>query len=187
MKTALFVLCGCLITSAALGQNMSIATDQAKRASGQGGAPPGGQAQAPSAQQPPPIDPALAATMKNIANLRADFVVISAADAAAAADQRVSLLNNLSAAAQGTKAATANVRQLAGDLINALAGRKKILPQTQKLGGLIHALFNGAHVSDPQQETLLKEVSKILTEAEVPTDDATKVVETLKAIAAETK
>lgn len=185
MKWPVFILIGCLSSGAALGQNMSIAKDQAKRAAGTS---PAGQT--PAAQNPSaaPVDPALAATMKNVANLRADFAIISAAaDATAAADQRVSLLNNLSAAAQGTKASTANVRKLAGDLINALAGRKKIPAQSQKLGGVIHALFNGAHVSETQQETLLKEVTKILTDAEVPADDAAKVTEDLKAIAAETK
>jgi hypothetical protein len=114
-------------------------------------------------------------------------VIGTAADAAAAADQRVSLLNHLSGAAQGTKASAANVRKLAGDLITALTNRKKVIPHTQKLGGTIHALFNGAKLSDAQLETLLKSVTTILADAEVPAGDAAKVLEDLKAIAAETK
>jgi hypothetical protein len=55
------------------------------------------------------------------------------------------------------------------------------------VGGAIHALFNGAKLSEAQQQKLLDEVTKILTDAEVSAEDAAKVVEDLKAIAAETK
>ncbi len=188
MKTAMFLLLGCLTAGVASGQNLFIAKDQAKRAAGTAPAGQTPAGQKPAAAQPTPADPALAATMKNIAGLREDFTVISAAaDAGAAADQHVALLNHLSSAAQGTKASVANVRKLAGDLINALAARKKITPQTQKLGGAIHALFNGAKLSETQLDVLLKDVTKILTDAEVPAGDTAKVVEDLKAIAAETK
>ena len=69
------------------------------------------------------MNPELAATLQNIANLRADLTAVSAAaDAAAAGDQRMPLLNHLSAAAQGTKASTANVRKLPVDLISMKVG-----------------------------------------------------------------
>jgi hypothetical protein len=187
MKTSILILSGCLLAGVALGDvNYSIAKGQAKNAAGgQGNAPSGG---APGAPQPPPMNPELAATLKNIASLRADLTAVSAAaDATAAGDQRIPLLNHLSAAAQGTKASTANVRKLAGDLITALAGHKKITEQSQKIAGAVHALFNGAHVSATQQETLLDELQKIFTAAEVPADDAAKVLDDLKAVAAETK
>ena len=187
MKTALLILAGILATGVGMAQNLSIAKDQAKRASGQSGSQPASP-HAPSAPAQAPMDPALAATLQNVASLRADFTAISAAaDASAAADQRISLLNHLSGAAQGTKASTANVKKLASDFITALASRKKISPQSQKLAGAVHALFNGAHVSDTQLETLLASVTKLLTDAEVPADDAAKIVESLKAVAAETK
>ena len=48
-------------------------------------------------------------------------------------------------------------------------------------------MFNGAHVSATQQETLLNELQKIFTAAEVSDDAATKVLDDLKAVAAETK
>lgn len=182
MKLPLFILLGCLSAGVAFAQNLSIAKDQAKRAAGQTPA-----AQNPSAAQPPSISPALAATMQNIANLRADFVVIAAADAAAAGEQKVSLLNHLVAAAQGTKASAANVRKLADDFIMALANRKKITPDTQKLGSAVHALFNGAHLTEAQQTTALNAVEKMFAEAGVSTEDAATVVADLKAIAAETK
>jgi len=187
MKTALFTLSVCLLAGVALGDvNYSIAKGQAKHAAGgQGNVPSGG---APAAPQTPPMNPELAATLQNIANLRADLTAVSAAaDAAAAGDQRMPLLNHLSAAAQGTKASTANVRKLAADLISALAGRKKISESSQKIAGTVHAMFNGAHVSAAQQETLLNELQKIFTAAEVPADAAAKVLNDLKAVAAETK
>lgn len=193
MKTTAFLVLGCLLTAlVASGQNLSIAKDQARRAAAQTQERSGGGQTAPAqnasaAAQPAPTDPALAATMKNVAGLRTDLTAISAADAVAAVDQRGSLLNHLAAAAQGTKASAANVRKLATDLTDAVAGRKKISAQAQKLGGIIHALFNGGHLSATQQETLLNEATKILTDAEVPAGNAAKVVEDLKAIAAETK
>jgi len=191
MKTVLFLLLGGLTAELASGQNMSIAKDQAHRAAAQtqehSGVGPGTSHNPPAAAQPAPTDPALAATLQNISGLRTDLTAISATDSVSAVDQRGSLLNHLSAAAQGTKASAANVRKLATDLINALAGQKKIAAQSQKLGGIIHALFNGGHLSATQQETLLTDATKILTEAGVSTGDAAKIVEDLKAIAAETK
>ena len=191
MKVSYLILSGLLLAGLAHAQNMSIARDQARRAAAQttersgGGQPATGQN--PNGAQTAPADPVLAATLQNIAGLRADFTALSAADETTAVEQRGSLLNHLSAAAQGTKASAANVRKLTTDLINALTGRKKISPQTQKLGGIIHALFNGAHLSASQQETLLTDVKKILTDAEVSAGDTDKIVEDLKAIAAETK
>ena len=191
MKISCLILSGLLLAGLAHAQNMSIARDQARRAAAQtqersGGGPPA-TGQNPNGTQAAPADPVLAATLQNVAGLRADFTTISAADETTAVEQRGSLLNHLSAAAQGTKASAANVRKLATDLTAALTGKKKIAPQTQKLGGIVHALFNGAHLSAAQQETLLNDVKKILTDAEVSAGDADKVIEDLKAIAAETK
>lgn len=182
MKLPLFILAGCFLASVVTAQNLSIAKDQAKRAAGQTPA-----AQNPSAAQPPPISPALAATMQNIAGLRADFAVLAAGDAAAAGEQKVSLLNHLAAAAQGTKASTANVRKLADDFMKALAGHKKITPDAQKLASAVHALFNGVHLTEAQQTATLNAVEKMLTEAGASTEDAAIVVADLKAVAAETK
>jgi hypothetical protein len=191
MKTSCLILSGLLLAGLANAQNFNIAKDQARRAAAQteersgGGQPATGQN--PNAPQAAPADPVLTATLQNISGLRADFTAISAAEPTTANDQRGSLLNHLSAAAQGTKASASNVRKLATDLINALTGRKKISATAQKLGGSIHALFNGGHLSATQQEALLKDVANILTAAEVPADDVDKVVNDLKTIAAETK
>jgi hypothetical protein len=188
MKAASLALVALLLAGLAQGQNLSIAKDQARRASGQS-SPQAPASQPPGAAQPPPADPALVAMQQNIARLRADLTAINAApDAKAAGEQRISLLNNLSAAAQGTKASSATARKLAGDLIAALPGRKKLSPDdSQKFARALRALFNGKNLSAAQQETQLNEVKKILTDAEVPAEDITMIEEDLKAAAAETK
>lgn len=184
VTTLSLVLSGLLLAALAQGQNLSIAKDQARRASGQS------TPQAPAAQSPGtvPADPALVAMQQNVAKLRADLTVINAApDATAAAEQRISLLNNLSAAAQGTKASSGTVRKLAGDLIAALPGRKKLSPDdSQKFARALRALFNGKNLSAAQQETLLNDVKKSLTDAGVPAEDVSKIEADLKAVAAET-
>ena len=188
MNLPLLILAWVLVAGVASAQNLSIATGQARRAANPDGAGQGGQPAAPSAPSTPPMDPALAATLKNTASLRADFAAICAvADAPAAADQRISLLNNLSAAAQGVKASPANIRKLAGHLVAALAGRKQFSASATLLAQDAHALFNGAHVSAAQQEALLGDVKKLLAAAEVSDDDSAKIIDDLTAIAAETK
>jgi hypothetical protein len=185
MKTVIVVAVALAFAGKALADvNYNLAKDQAKRAvtesenASQGIAP-----------QSPPTDPALAATLQNIADLRADLDALNqAADAQAGADQRVSLLNHLSTAGvQGKKASSASVKQLAGHLIAAASGRGKMTAQNPKLARDIHALFNGAHLSTTQQQTLLDAVKKILTDVGTPPDDADNVVSDLKQITAETQ
>ena len=172
--------------------NYYLGKQQAKRdvsqSDAQQGVPPA-QRQSPTAPQAPPTDPALLATLQNIADLRADLDAINqAADAQAGADQRASLMTHLSAAAaHDKKAATASIKKLAAHLITATSGRKKLSAQNAKLARDFHALFNSAHLSATQQQTLLDGVKKILTEAEVTADNADKVVADLKQIAAETQ
>jgi hypothetical protein len=180
--------------------NYDLAAKQARRASDQNNAEQnrigreagGGQSQSPqspSAPTAPPMDPALAATLNNIADLKADLDALNqAADAAAGAELRVSLLNHLSSAAgTGKKAATASIKKLADHLIAAASGRKNLAAQNPKLARSLHALFNGAHLSATQPETLLTGVKKALTEAGVPAEDADNLVADLKQIVAETQ
>jgi len=172
--------------------NYDLGKKQAKRDVEQSNAQQGiapAQPQSPSAPSAPPMDPALAATLQNIADLRADLTALNqAADAQAGADQRSSLMTHLSAAAApGKKATTASVRKLAGHLITAASGRKSLTAQNAQLARSLHALFNGAHLSAAQQPTLLDGVKKILTDAGVPADDADNVVSDLKLIATETQ
>lgn len=183
-----------LICSAGLARadvNYSIAKGQARRDANQNNAQQGvtpAAPQSPAAPAQPPVDPALAATQQNIARLRADFAAIgAAANPAAADDQRIALLNDLVAAAQGKKASAANVKNLAAQLIQTLAGRAKLSAAHPKLARDVHALFNGARLTDTQQAALLDEVKKFLLPAEVSEEGTAKVVDALAAIATDTK
>ena len=169
--------------------NYNIGKQQAKRASGSGDAPPAGAPSQPSAPAAPPMDPALAATLQNIADLRADLDALNqAADASAGAEQRAPLMTHLSAAAaHDKKAATASVKKLAGHLITAASGRKSLTAQNAKLAQNLHALFNGAHLSAAQQQAALDGVKKILTDAGVPADDTDSLLSDLKQVATETQ
>jgi hypothetical protein len=114
---------------------------------------------APAAAATAPTDPALTATLQNIAGLQADFAALApAATNTVTADQKVALLNDLAAAAQ----------------------------QTQ-LARYVHASFNGAHLTAAQQQLIFDDAKKILAAAAVPDADAARLVDLLKAAAAETK
>ena len=198
MKT--FIACACLLLAAGTvpAQNYYMAVQQAKRASAQNdaeqqkiqqaaggsGAAQGGAAGSPA---PAPMDPALQATLSNISSLQTDFatVISSTGDKA---DQKISLLNNLSKAAQGTKASANSVKKLADDLLTALAGKTKLgAAQQTSLAREVHALFNSSHLTDAQQDKLLADVQKTLTDGGATLDDAVNVVTDLKQVVTETK
>ena len=190
MKTFAILALVLAFAGAALGDvNYNIGKQQAKRAAGSGDAPPGGTPSQPQTPAAPPMDPALAATLQNIADLRADLDALNqAADASAGAEQRAPLMTHLSAAAaHDKKATTASVKKLAGHLIAAATGRKSLTAQNAQLAQNLHALFNGAHLSATQQQTALDGVKKILTGAGVPADDADSLVNDLKQVATETQ
>jgi hypothetical protein len=154
-----------------------------------GGAAPAAAA-APAPATAAPVDPALQATLNNINSLQSDFS--AAANATANKPdpaQKVALMNNLSHAAQGEKKASADsVKKLADDLLTAMAGKKKLAAvQQTKLAREVHALFNSAHLSPAQQQLLLTDVQKILTDGGASLDEAVNVVTDLKAVVAETK
>ena len=172
--------------------NYYLGKQQAKRDVSQNDAQQGvtpAQPQSPAAPQAPPTDPALLATLQNIADLRADLDAINqAADAQAGADQRASLMTHLSAAAaHDKKAVTASLKKLAGHLITATSGNKKLTAQNAKLARSFHAVFNAAHLSTTQIQTLLDDVEKILTGGGVADGDAKTIVADLKQIATETQ
>ena len=180
------------VGSALADVNYYLGKQQAKRDVSQSDAQQGitpAQPQSPAAPQAPPTDPALVATLQNIANLRADLDAINlAADAQSGAEQRASLMTHLSAAAAHDKKATsASLKKLVGHLIAATSGNKKLSAQNAKLARDFHALFNGAHLAAPQPQTLLDGFKKILTEAGVAATDADNVVNDLKQVATETQ
>ena len=201
MKTVKTLIVGaCLLLSAAslLAQNYNMAVQQAKRdnaqndaeqqrianaASNSQGAPAPGM---PAPATPAPMDPVLQATLKNISGLQTDFAAIIAASDKDPA-QKTALMNDLTQAAQGTKASTDSVKKLADDLLTALAGQKKLAkPQQTRLAQMIHALFNSSHLSAAQQQVLVTNVQKILTDGGASLDATVDVVTDLKAVVAET-
>jgi hypothetical protein len=141
----------------------------------------------PAAPAPPPNnpapqpDPALQATLRNIANLRADFE-----NFAAGQTNRQPLINDLTDAAQSAKASPASISKLAENLA-VIAGNKNLQAQHQKLAQSVHAIFNSSHLSAVQRQMVCDGVQKILLEGGTSSDDVTNVINDLKTIAAETK
>ena len=60
-------------------------------------------------------------------------------------------------------------------------------PQQKRLAQQIHALFNSAHLTAAQQQTILTSIQKTLTDAGTSLDDTVNLVTDLKAVVAETK
>lgn len=195
MKTALAIVCLLFALHVAMADPYGIAIQQARRDSAQNDAEQqriqnadGGAAQAPTSQQPAAMSPALAATLQNITNLEMDLVAfIGSAGDHPDPTQKVALMNDLSGAAQGTKASSESVKELAKDLFTATAGNKKLLEKKLQLAREIHAVFNSSHLTPTQQQSIYDNVQKTLTDADVPLDAAVDVVTDLKAIVAETK
>jgi hypothetical protein len=182
-----------LVAISAPADPYSLSIQRARRANDQNNAQQAAlmNPSAPAAPAPPapaPTDPALAATLQNIAGLQADFAALmQLASATAAGDPKVSLLNNLAAAAQGTKAAKESIQKVADQLVAILPGRKIAAAQQTKLARYVHAAFNGAHLTAAQQQFIFDDAKKILVAAAVPAADAAQLVDLLKAVAAETK
>jgi hypothetical protein len=204
MKSFLASLCLLGTVGSLSAQNYYLATQQARRdsaqndaeqqriqreAAGPNGAPaPGSRYAAMPAATATPADPKLQATLKNVAGLQTDFAAIVASSDKPTPDQKTALLNDLSEAAQGTKASSGSVKKVAEDLWPAMAGQKKLVAaQQKKLAQQIHALFNSAHLTAPQQQAILNDIQKSLTDAGTSLDDTVNLVTDLKAVVAETK
>jgi ABC-type transporter Mla subunit MlaD len=152
MKTLIALFCA--LSMSALAQiNYNAAIGQAHKAvneteaASQGSTRPMQPTQ-PQPQKPVATDPALAATLQNIASLRGDF------DAMNANFAPQFFTNDLASAAAGTKASTSSVAKLAGDLQAAVGGNEKLFPQHEKLAQDIHAIFNSSHLDPTQQQAV---------------------------------
>lgn len=196
MKTRIAAFCALLLAGAAGADPYSMAIQQARRTSDQNAAEQqqvqkaaGGPGQSAAGASTTPVDPALQATLNNISNLQNDLGALNSSTADKSDPmRRISLLNNLSSAAQGTKASSDSVKKLADDLLTAVSGRKQITGAQQiRLARDIHALFNSSHLSDAQQKLVLDDVQKTLTDGGVSLDAAVDVVTDLRKISSETK
>jgi hypothetical protein len=153
----------------------------------QGNPPATAPAPAVPPQTVPQPSPALAATLRNIANLRADFAALGNLTGTNAATQKQLLMNDLATAAQGPKPSPASVSRLADDLVSATAGKAKTDATQQKLAQDIHAIFNSSQLSPSQKQMIFDSTQKILQSSGAAADDATNVVNDIKQIATETK
>jgi uncharacterized protein YoaH (UPF0181 family) len=185
MKMSFAIICALLVAGSASGQGVyNIARQQANNATGNGNAQPGANSApaAPPQYNPPPPDPALQATLRNINNLRVDFAELDSNNT-----NTLALTKDLNDAAQGAKPPATDVTKLAQDLAPLLAGNQKLHAQHQKLAQYCHAMFNGSHLTPAQQQMVLDAVQKILSDGGVSADDAAKVASDLKTIGTETK
>jgi hypothetical protein len=186
MKTPFVIFCLLAVTASVFADPYVIAKQRARQTAEQNNNEQRKIQQA--AADASPADPALQATLQNIGDLQVNFATFINSDSQPDGAQKASLLNNLTQAAQGTKAATADVKKLAADLTPVLAGRKKITgAQQKKLAVVVHAFFNSSHLSATQQKTMLDDIQKILTDAGVGADDASGIITDLKKIADDTK
>lgn len=194
MKTFIAFSCVLCVGGSVLADPYSAAMRQAKDVSAkvtkadQGNQP----STAPSPTAPPQpgqqLDPVLAATLRNVASLRADFAALSELAATnSTATQKQLLLNDLATAAQGAKPSPASVSKLADDLVTATVGKVKADTARQKLAQDVHAIFNSSFLSPAQQQMIFDNVQKILQSGGASPDVATNVVNDIKTIATETK
>ena len=154
----------------------------------QGNPPPTAPSRAAPPQINPQTDPVLAATLRNIANLRIDFAALgNLADTNSAATQKQLLQNDLASAAQGAKPSPTSISRLADDLVTATAGKVKADATQQKLAQDVHASFNSSHLSPSQQQMIFDSIQKILQNGGAAPEAATNVVNDIKQIATETK
>jgi hypothetical protein len=199
MKTFIALGCALFVAQVVLADPYSAAMRQARNVAAKSSAaanqtddtpspaPPSQSPAAPSQNVPPP-NPALQATMENIAGLRADLAALGGApDTNLTTAQKLPLLNDLAAAAQGTKPTQKSLSQLGDDLAAAIAGKEKLRAPQPRLAQYVHAAFNGAHLTAAQEKMIFDDVQKILNTGGVSPEDATNVVNDLKTIAAETK
>jgi hypothetical protein len=194
MKTFIALSCALCVTNSVLAGPDEAAIRQARevsakmtRAEQENPPQTAPQTAAPPHTNPQP-DPVLEATLRNIANLRADFAALGNLPGTnSAATQRQLLMNDLATAAQGAKPSPASVSKLADDLATATAGKEKSGASQQKLAQDVHAIFNSSHLSPAQQQMIFGDVQKILQNGGASPDDATNVITDIKAIATETK
>lgn len=195
MKAPAILFCALLVANGLPAQNYSIIIRQAKEAASGGGgggnnAPqnPSPPPSTPPPQNNPPPNPALEATLRNIANLRVDFDALGKLTGLKpdSLPQKM-LLNDLATASQDTKPPDASISSLAGNLATAIAGKEAMQPRHAKLAQDIHAIFNSSHLSPAQQQAVFDDVQKILQDGGASADDVINVVSDIRTIATETR
>jgi Mg2+ and Co2+ transporter CorA len=188
MKTVI-VLSGVLgVALAASAQNYGAAINLAHKAvtktENASNADPDAQPQngAPQSQPPQPMDPALAATLQNIARLRADLNYLSTN-----ASPNAALTNDLLAASTGTKPSDETVAKVLNDLQAVLKDKPALRAHFQKFAQTLHASANGAHLTPGQFATISDDLEKILEDAGAPYAATEDLLDDLKHLDRETQ
>jgi hypothetical protein len=191
MKMSAVFFCALFTASALFADVYSEALRQARNVGGDGNnetqnsRSPSAQ---PSSRATSPTDPVLEATLRNISNLRVDFDAFGKlTEIKPDSAQTKLLLNDLTAAAQSTKPPGNSVSKLAENLATAIAGKKSMEAQHQKLAQDVHAIFNSSHLSSQQQKMIFDDVRNILQDGGVSADETTNVVSEIQMIASQTK
>ena len=133
---------------------------------------PDGQPPSQPAAPAQPMNPELAATLQNIANLRTDLGNLDPAK---------------SPAARGTKAPPEKIAKLALDLQTAVAGKAALRAHYQKLAQYLHAVFNGSHLTPVQFQMISDDMEQILENNGASYEATEAVLNDIKALARATK
>jgi len=188
MKTVL-VLSGVLgLALAASAQNYGAAINLAHKAvtktENASNADPDAQSQnsAPPPQAAQPMDPALAATLQNIAHLRADLI-----DLSTNATVSEALTNDLISAATGTKPSADTVAKVIGDLQAVLKDKPALRGHFQQFAQYLHASANGAHLNPAQFAMISDNLEKILEDGGAPYAATEDLLDDLKHLERETQ
>ena len=190
MKTTFaLTLAGTLLAAGAFAQSDIIIKQHAKdirdrNNAAQGVTPPSAPAQpvrpAASTASPTPIQ-------QSLAKVRADLAAIQPGGTVTA-EQKHQLAQDLLATAQGaSKPAAATVATLADQLSATLA--QKPLPEKDRNRLLtdLAAVLNPANIQQSQMQAIFKDVQAIFQSNGVAAEDAAKITDAVKAIAAEAR
>ena len=165
--------------------------DLIKRQARDAGAAAGNASQGIAPTAPSGISPGAAvspATRQNLASLADDITNLGKATADNLDPAlKLSLLNDLAAAAQGTKPATDALKKFAGNFCTTLVGHKFPAAQATRLAQVLHSLMNSSQLSDLERQALPKVLQNILAHAGIADADASSLVDSLKAVMVQTQ
>ncbi len=136
----------------------------------------------PPVQYTQPTDPALTATLQNIAHLKADLNYLCTNTVPSE-----SLTNDLTAASTGTKPSPETLAKVISDLAAAVQDKPALRSHFQKIAQYLHASANGAHLTPAQFQMISDDLEKILQDGGAPYSATEDLLDDLKRLAKETK
>ena len=182
MKTLILWAAVVLVSGSALGQATSLRVlTRANQLKNQNNASSTAAPQSKPAPPPKP-DPVLALTVQTISSLQADLATIQSDPL-----RKQPLINDLETAPHGSHPTKNSIAQLTSDLASVLGGKRFSEEQLKSLAQNIYAICNSSHLTASRQQAVCEEARKILQGGGASTEEASRVVEDLKTIAAQTK